>query len=120
MRAFTYQRASSAAEAAKVVYNNREAKFLAGGTNLIDLMKIEVETPTHLVDVNGLGLDEIAPTEEGGLRIGYARTDGLFEVAAFVRNITDADNVKGGIDFNNNTAFVNDPRVFGISARVNY
>ena len=57
---------------------------------------------------------------EGGLRIGYARTDGLFEVAAFVRNITDADNVKGGIDFNNNTAFVNDPRVFGISARVNY
>ena len=57
---------------------------------------------------------------EGGLRIGYARTNGLFEIAAFVRNITDADNVKGGIDFNNNTAFVNDPRVFGISARVNY
>ena len=57
---------------------------------------------------------------EGGLRVGYARTDGTFEVAAFVRNITDADNVKGGIDFNNNTAFVNDPRVFGISARVSY
>jgi outer membrane receptor protein involved in Fe transport len=57
---------------------------------------------------------------EGGLRIGYADTNGLFEVAAFVRNITDADNVKGGIDFNNNTAFVNDPRVFGISARINY
>ncbi|KWV94343.1 TonB-dependent receptor [Erythrobacter sp. AP23] len=57
---------------------------------------------------------------EGGLRIGYARNDGLFEVAAFVRNITDADNVKGAIDFNNNTAFVNDPRVFGISARLNY
>ena len=57
---------------------------------------------------------------EGGLRVGYAKTDGSFEVAAFVRNITDADNVKGGIDFNNNTAFVNDPRVFGISARVNY
>ena len=75
MRAFTYQRASSAAEAAKVVYNNREAKFLAGGTNLIDLMKIEVETPTHLVDVNGLGLDEIAPTEEGGLRIGALVTN---------------------------------------------
>ena len=75
MRAFTYQRASSAVEAAKVVYNNREAKFLAGGTNLIDLMKIEVETPTHLVDVNGLGLDEIAPTEEGGLRIGALVTN---------------------------------------------
>jgi len=57
---------------------------------------------------------------EGGLRIGYAKTDGSFEIAAFVRNITNADNVKGGIDFNNNTAFVNDPRMFGISARVNY
>ncbi|MBX7483142.1 TonB-dependent receptor [Qipengyuania qiaonensis] len=57
---------------------------------------------------------------EGGLRIGYAKTDGSFEVAAFVRNITNEDNVKGGIDFNNNTAFVNDPRVFGISARVSY
>ncbi|MBX7495533.1 TonB-dependent receptor [Qipengyuania sp. 6B39] len=57
---------------------------------------------------------------EGGLRIGYARNDGRYEIAAFVRNITDADNVKGGIDFNNNTAFVNDPRVFGISARFSY
>ncbi|WP_324828072.1 TonB-dependent receptor [Qipengyuania zhejiangensis] len=57
---------------------------------------------------------------EGGLRLGYARTDGSLEVAAFVRNITNADNVKGGIDFNNNTAFVNDPRVFGLSARVSY
>ncbi len=75
MRAFTYQRASSAAEAAKVVHNNPDAKFLAGGTNLIDLMKIEVETPTHLVDVNDLGLDEITPTEEGGLRIGALVTN---------------------------------------------
>ena len=57
---------------------------------------------------------------EGGLRVGYAKQDGTFELAAFVRNILDADNVKGGIDFNNNTAFVNDPRVFGISARVRY
>lgn len=57
---------------------------------------------------------------EGGLRIGYARTDGQWEIAGFVRNITDADNVKGGIDFNNNTAFVNDPRVFGVSARLRY
>jgi hypothetical protein len=57
---------------------------------------------------------------EGGLRVGYARTDDSLEVAAFVRNITDADNVKGGIDFNNNTAFVNDPRVFGVSLRARY
>jgi outer membrane receptor protein involved in Fe transport len=54
---------------------------------------------------------------EGGLRIGYARRDGSFELAAFVRNITDEENVKGGIDFNNNTGFVNEPRIFGLSLR---
>ena len=57
---------------------------------------------------------------EGGLRIGYAALDGRWEVAAFARNITDADNVRGGIDFNNNTGFVNEPRTFGLSARFNY
>lgn len=57
---------------------------------------------------------------EGGLEIGYAALDGSFELAAFVRNLTDEDNVKGGIDFNNNTAFVNDPRTFGIAARFHY
>lgn len=55
---------------------------------------------------------------EGGLRVGYAKLDGSFELAAFVRNITDADNVKGGIDFNNRTAFVNDPRIIGVSLRI--
>lgn len=55
---------------------------------------------------------------EGGLRIGYAKFDGSLELAAFARNITDEDNVKGGIDFNNNTAFVNDPRVIGVSVRI--
>ena len=57
---------------------------------------------------------------EGGLRIGYAALDGRWEVAVFARNITDADNVRGGIDFNNNTGFVNEPRTFGLSARFNY
>ena len=52
---------------------------------------------------------------EGGLKIGYTREDGSWEAAVFARNITDEDNVKGGIDFNNNTAFVNEPRVFGVS-----
>ena len=56
---------------------------------------------------------------EGGLRIGYAALDGRWEVAVFARNITDEDNVRGGIDFNNNTGFVNEPRTFGISARFN-
>jgi xanthine dehydrogenase YagS FAD-binding subunit len=46
------------------------AKFIAGGTNLLDLMKLQIETPTHLVDVNGLGLDTIEATSDGGLRIG--------------------------------------------------
>jgi len=55
---------------------------------------------------------------EGGLKLGWARTDGSLEVAAFVRNMTDQENIKGAIDFNNNTAFVNDPRVMGVSIRV--
>jgi len=57
---------------------------------------------------------------EGGLRIGYARADGSFEIAAFARNITDESNVKGGIDFNNNTAFVNEPRIIGLSVRTRF
>jgi iron complex outermembrane receptor protein len=52
---------------------------------------------------------------EGGLKVGYAREDGSWEVALFGRNITDESNIKGGIDFNNNTAFVNEPRVIGVS-----
>jgi iron complex outermembrane recepter protein len=55
---------------------------------------------------------------EAGLKLGYARTDGSWEIALFARNITDEDNVKGAIDFNNNTAFVNEPRIVGISLRV--
>jgi hypothetical protein len=57
---------------------------------------------------------------EGGLKFGWARTDGSLEIAAFARNITDEDNIKGGIDFNNNTAFVNEPRTFGVSGRFNF
>ena len=46
------------------------AKFIAGGTNLLDLMKLQIETPQHLVDVGRLALDRVEPTPEGGLRIG--------------------------------------------------
>ena len=70
MRPFTYERAASPAAAAKASSSNAGAKFIAGGTNLLDLMKLEIETPTHLIDVNGLGFDKIEPTAEGGLRIG--------------------------------------------------
>ena len=46
------------------------SRFIAGGTNLLDLMKLESEAPAHLIDVNGIGLDRIEPTSDGGLRIG--------------------------------------------------
>ena len=55
---------------------------------------------------------------EGGLKAGWTKLDGSLEVAVFARNITDEDNIKGAIDFNNNTAFVNDPRVWGVSVKI--
>jgi xanthine dehydrogenase YagS FAD-binding subunit len=70
MKAFTYEKASSIEAAAKAAVSRSDAKFIAGGTNLLDLMKLEIETPTHLIDVNGLGQDKIEKTAEGGLRIG--------------------------------------------------
>ncbi len=70
MRAFTYERPGTSAEAAAAVARRSGAKFLAGGTNLLDLMKLEIETPQHLVDVQDLKLNRIDPTREGGLRIG--------------------------------------------------
>jgi xanthine dehydrogenase YagS FAD-binding subunit len=70
MKAFTYERATSADQAAQIVARTPGAKFIAGGTNLLDLMKLEIETPAHLVDVNGLGFDKIEATPDGGLRIG--------------------------------------------------
>ncbi|BEP39679.1 xanthine dehydrogenase family protein subunit M [Variovorax sp. V15] len=70
MKAFTYERAATPAQAASAVAGRPGAKFIAGGTNLLDLMKLQIEAPVHLVDVNGLALDRIEPTPEGGLRIG--------------------------------------------------
>lgn len=70
MKAFSYERAGSPKDAAAALLKTPNAKFIAGGTNLIDLMKLQIETPTHLVDVNGVGLDRIEATDEGGLRIG--------------------------------------------------
>jgi xanthine dehydrogenase YagS FAD-binding subunit len=70
MKPFTYERAHSPAEAAAAAGRIQGAKFIAGGTNLLDLMKLEIETPTHLIDVNGLALDKLETTPEGGLRIG--------------------------------------------------
>jgi xanthine dehydrogenase YagS FAD-binding subunit len=70
MKAFTYERASSPSQAASAAARIKGAKFIAGGTNLLDLMKLQIETPSHLIDINDLGLDKIEPTPEGGLKIG--------------------------------------------------
>ncbi|MET0936607.1 MAG: xanthine dehydrogenase family protein subunit M [Luteibacter sp.] len=70
MKPFTYERATSVARAAEAASEHQRAKFIAGGTNLLDLMKSGVEEPEHLVDVNGLGLDAIEATADGGVRIG--------------------------------------------------
>ncbi len=70
MKPFTFERARTPAEAAAAAERKPGARFIAGGTNLLDLMKLQIETPTHLIDVNGLGLDQIETTSDGGLRIG--------------------------------------------------
>ncbi|GGC86631.1 FAD binding domain-containing protein [Chelatococcus reniformis] len=70
MRPFTYERAWTPAAAAVAAAGTPGAKFIAGGTNLLDLMKLQIETPLHLIDINGLALDKIEPTPEGGLQVG--------------------------------------------------
>ena len=70
MKAFSFERARTPAEAAAAVARRFDARFIAGGTNLLDLMKLQIEAPAHLVDVNALGLDRIEGTRDGGLRIG--------------------------------------------------
>jgi len=70
MKSFTYERAVSVRSAAIAAAGNPQARFIAGGTNLLDLMKLQIEAPGHLIDVNGLGLDKMEKTSDGGLRIG--------------------------------------------------
>ena len=70
MRPFTYERPRTPAEAAAALASRQGAKFIAGGTNLLDLMKLEIETPTHLVDLQDVKLDKIEAAAGGGLRIG--------------------------------------------------
>ncbi|CAN7679149.1 xanthine dehydrogenase family protein subunit M [Devosia sp. LjRoot16] len=70
MKPFSYERVTTPAEAVEAAAARPGARFIAGGTNLLDLMKLGIEAPDHLIDVNRLGLDTIEPTAEGGLRIG--------------------------------------------------
>ena len=67
---FQYARATDVADAVRMIAANPSAKFIAGGTNLIDLMKEDVERPTQLIDISRLPLKQVEETAEGGLRIG--------------------------------------------------
>ncbi|MFI9612051.1 FAD binding domain-containing protein [Streptomyces sp. NPDC052023] len=69
MRSFTYERATDA-QAALAAVSRDGAKFISGGTNLLDLMKLDVETPSHLVDISRLPLRSIEELPDSGLRIG--------------------------------------------------
>jgi xanthine dehydrogenase YagS FAD-binding subunit len=67
---FQYARANDIADAVRLIAADQTAKFIAGGTNLIDLMKADVERPSHLIDISRLPLRKVEETPDGGLRIG--------------------------------------------------
>lgn len=75
MRAFSYSRAEDVDTAVNEVAGHQEAKFIAGGTNLLDLMKIDVMHPRHLIDITRIALDTIEDTDDGGLRLGALVTN---------------------------------------------
>lgn len=70
MKQFTFERATSPADAVEKAARTPGARFIAGGTNLLDLMKLQIESPAHLIDINAIGLDTVESTQDGGLRIG--------------------------------------------------
>ena len=74
MRPFTYERAADAGQAVKAAAETPGARFLAGGTNLLDLMKLEIERPQHLIDVSRLPMAAVEEAD-GGLRIGAMATN---------------------------------------------
>ncbi len=75
MDAFRYSRAGSAADAVTAAGKTPGGKFVAGGTNLVDLMKLRVERPVEVIDINRLPLTRIEATPDGGLRIGALVTN---------------------------------------------
>lgn len=75
MRRFEYLRVASIDQAIERLSNEPGAKLLAGGTNLVDLMKYDVATPTTIIDINDLPLRDISETSDGGLRIGALVTN---------------------------------------------
>ena len=86
MKPFRYERASGIASACTSAAEPT-AKFIAGGTNLLDLMKLQIETPAHLVDIGSLPLAEIEETAEGGLRVGTRVTNSALAADMRVRRL---------------------------------
>lgn len=70
MKPFTFSRANTATDAVMALIKDKKAKFIAGGTNLIDLMKEGVDGPSQLVDISRFALSTIQPTKTGGVMIG--------------------------------------------------
>ncbi|MDT0648983.1 FAD binding domain-containing protein [Autumnicola edwardsiae] len=70
MRPFSFTKAGDKATAIKVISEAEEGKFIAGGTNLLDLMKFDIMHPGHLVDITGVAVKNIEALEDGGLRLG--------------------------------------------------
>ncbi len=85
MKAFTYQRASDVREATSAGAAGDAVRFIAGGTNLLDLMKLEIETPSHVVDISRLPLKGIKVTADGGLRVGALVTNSDLAADPIVR-----------------------------------
>src|SRR5438128_3989820 len=67
---FAYARATDVADAVRQIAADSQAKFIAGGTNLIDLMKEDVERPARVIDITRLPLNTVGETKDGGLRLG--------------------------------------------------
>ncbi|WP_406480972.1 FAD binding domain-containing protein [Streptomyces platensis] len=86
MKPFGYLRATSVEEAVRAAAGQPGARFLGGGTNLVDLMKLGVETPRLLIDVTRLPLDRIEELPDGGLRIGALVRNSDLAAAAAVRD----------------------------------
>jgi len=85
VRPFTYERATDVRAAVKAAAETPGAKFIAGGTNLLDLMKLEIEAPQHLIDVSRLPIAAIEDAD-GGLRIGAAASNSAVAADQRVRD----------------------------------
>ncbi|ARP96737.1 FAD binding domain-containing protein [Bordetella genomosp. 13] len=86
METFRYSRAADAAEAVRMAAAEpAHVRFLAGGTTLVDLMKLDVETPQHVVDIGRIGLDQVEVAEDGSVRIGAMVRNADLAHHAYVR-----------------------------------